>query len=134
MPTLIPQYSSDEIKMNGDAVVKVVDEGVVFKSDADEFLIPNESIISVETGEGHDLNLILFENQIIRIKFDIAGVWSYAENKAIVEEYFIYNVSQQATGMDYIGDKSSGSYCPECGTLLDENKTFCINCGRQINL
>lgn len=131
------EYPSSGVKLknqffapnNGNAVVRVVDEGVIFKGRDYEILVTNDSILSVGDGKSYKLNLNLIYNQFIAIQFDLAGIFFSSEDKGYVEEYFIYIVNGQACGDE---SESLEVTCPECGMVNGINRSFCINCGRQL--
>ena len=131
------EYPSSGVKLknqffapkNGNAVVRVVDEGVIFKGKDYEILVTNDSILSVGDGKSYKLNLNLIYDQFIAIQFDLAGIFFSSEDKGYVEEYFIYIVNGQACGDE---SESLEVTCPECGMVNGINRSFCINCGRQL--
>ena len=131
------EYPSSGVKLknqffapkNGNAVVRVVDEGVIFKGKDYEILVTNDSILSVGDGKSYKLNLNLIYDQFIAIQFDLAGIFFSSEDKGYVEEYFIYIVTGQACGDE---SESLEVTCPECGMVNGINRSFCINCGRQL--
>lgn len=131
------EYPSSGVKLknqfftpkNGNATVRVVDDGVIFNDKNSEILVGNDSIISVGDGKSYKLNLNLIYNQFIAIQFDLAGILFVPEDKGYVEEYFMHVVNSQACGDEF---ESLASECPECGMVNGINRSFCINCGRQL--
>lgn len=60
-------------------------------------------------------------------EFDITD--EFEESDPLNERFGARNESRETT---LNGEKRKSRYCPYCGTAVEDNYEFCINCGKQL--